>query len=155
MDVAHGGRWHFGFFMTPQVPELLLDGHEDEFFALWYAQLAGDTHPLPPQDVSRYADAYRGREHLASSFGHYRTLLDDGRVNAAWTAAGNRLSMPVLAIGGAHAVGDRLATNLRPVAPHAEAAVIAGSGHFLAEEQPAQLTEHLLAFLGQPAPGQR
>jgi pimeloyl-ACP methyl ester carboxylesterase len=150
MDVARGGRWHFGFFMTPQVPELLIDGHEDEFFALWYSQLAGDSNPLSSQDVGRYAQAYHGRQRLRSSFGHYRTLLDDGRTNAAWAAAGNRLPMPVLAIGGDQAVGDGLALSLRPVAPHAETAVIAGSGHFLAEEQPAPLTERLLAFLGRP-----
>lgn len=151
MDVAHGGRWHFGFFMAPQVPELLLDGHEEEFFTLWYAQLAGNSNPPGRQVVGRYVEAYRGRERLGSSFGHYRTLLDDGRTNAAWAAAGNRLPMPVLAIGGDQAVGDRLAVSLRPVAPSAETAVIAGSGHFLAEEQPAPLTERLLAFLGQPA----
>jgi len=149
MDVAHGGRWHFGFFMTPHVPELLIDGHEDEFFDLWYAQLAGNTNPLASHEVSRYTDAYRGRERLRSSFGHYRTLLDDGRANAAWVDAGNRLTMPVLAVGGDQAVGDRLATSLRAVAPQVDAAVVAGSGHFPAEEQPARLTERLLAFLVQ------
>ncbi|SDF40761.1 Pimeloyl-ACP methyl ester carboxylesterase [Lentzea fradiae] len=145
MDVARGGRWHFGFFMAPEVPELLIDGHEDEFFALWFAQLAGK--PLPAEEISRYAEAYRGKRRLRSSFGHYRTLLDDGRVNAAWAAAGNRLAMPVLAVGGEMAVGERLAESLRPVAPHVESAVIAGSGHFLAEEQPDALAERLLAFL--------
>lgn len=147
MDVARGGRWHFGFFMTPDVPELLLDGHEDEFFTRWFAQLAGADTPLPRQTVGRYAAAYRGRRRLRSGFGHYRTLLDDGRTNAAWATAGHRLPMPVLAIGGDQSVGDRLATALRTVAPHTESAVIAGGGHFLPEEQPAQLTDHLLRFL--------
>ncbi|MEV6636440.1 alpha/beta hydrolase [Actinoplanes sp. NPDC051470] len=147
MNVAHGGRWHFGFFMTPEVAELLLDGHEDAFFTLWYAQLAGTSNPLPAHDVNRYTEAYRGTKRLRSSFGHYRTLLDDGRTNTAWAAAGNQLPMPVLAIGGDQSVGDRLGTSLRPVAPHVESAVIAGSGHFLAEEQPASLVERLLSFL--------
>ncbi|GGP73828.1 alpha/beta fold hydrolase [Saccharothrix coeruleofusca] len=147
MDVARGGRWHFGFFMAPRVAELLIDGHEDEFFALWYAQLAGDANPLSPQEVSRYAEAYRSVERLRSSFGHYRTLLDDAEVNAAWAAAGNQLTMPVLAAGGELAAGDRLATSLRSAAPHVQSAVIAGSGHFLAEERPSEVVERLLAFL--------
>jgi pimeloyl-ACP methyl ester carboxylesterase len=32
MNVAGGGRWHFGFFMTPEVPEFLIAGREREFF---------------------------------------------------------------------------------------------------------------------------
>ncbi|MFJ8142925.1 alpha/beta fold hydrolase, partial [Streptomyces sp. NPDC096013] len=33
MNVAEGGMWHFGFFMTPHFPEMLFAGHELEFFS--------------------------------------------------------------------------------------------------------------------------
>lgn len=31
MDIAHGGSWHFGFFMAPEYPEILTAGREREF----------------------------------------------------------------------------------------------------------------------------
>lgn len=117
MDVAHGGRWHFGFFLTPHVPEMLVAGHEREFFPWWYAGLAHQPTALDPAELEDVIDVYSGRESLAAGFGHYRTLLDDGKTNRAWLEAGGRLQMPVLAVGGEHGVGASLADALREAAP--------------------------------------
>src|SRR5699024_5332884 len=70
MDVANGGRWHFGLFMTRDYPEMLLDGHEDAFFTQWFADLAANHDPFPPAEIRRIADAYRGWESLRCGFEH-------------------------------------------------------------------------------------
>lgn len=57
MDVAHGGRWHFGLFMTREYPDMLLDGHEDAFFTRWFAALAG--RPVRLNMWAPYATAGR------------------------------------------------------------------------------------------------
>lgn len=148
MDVARGGRWHHGFFMTPDVPEMLIAGSEDEFFAWWFERLAGDTAAFPPAEIAAFTASYRGREALSRSFGHYRAHLDDGRVNAAWADAGGRLPMPVAAVGGSKSVGDSLAQSLQPVTTTLTSFVIDGAGHFVAEERPEIFVEHVLEFLG-------
>ncbi|GAA3878199.1 hypothetical protein GCM10022207_50720 [Streptomyces lannensis] len=40
MNVAKGGMWHFGFFMSPHVPEMLFDGHELEFFTATFTAMS-------------------------------------------------------------------------------------------------------------------
>ncbi len=146
MDVAQGGRWHFGFFMTPEVPELLCEGHERAFFEWWFRGLAADPVAYSPDAIDVVTEAYTGREALRSGFAHYRTLLNDGQVNRAWGDAGGRLLMPVLAIGGEFAVGRGLADAVRTIAPGVQTAVIEGSGHFVPEERPDQLVGLLVAF---------
>lgn len=151
MDVARGGRWHHGFFMTPDIPEMLIAGSEDEFFTWWFARLSGNQAAFQPREIQATTAAYRGREALARSFGHYRAHLDDGRINAEWVAQGGRLPMPVAAIGGALSLGDSLARSLMPVASDLRAIVIDGAGHFVAEEQPERFIENVVPFLGDSA----
>ncbi|MFJ8580905.1 alpha/beta fold hydrolase [Micromonospora sp. NPDC093277] len=91
--------------------------------------------------------SYSGTAALKAGFEHYRTLLDDGQTNKAWYAAGGRLRMPTLAVGGEHAVGSRLAEALRDVAPAVAAGVVPGSGHFVAEENPEALLAVITPFL--------
>jgi pimeloyl-ACP methyl ester carboxylesterase len=147
MDVAHGGLFHFGFFMTPELPELLIDGHERTFFDWWFARMAADAAAFPPEQLGIITAAYTGRPALASGFGHYRTLLDDGRVNRAWVDGGGRLTMPVLAIGGELAAGARLGDSLAQVAPALRTEVVTGGGHFIPEERPDELLRLFVDFL--------
>ncbi|WP_205347222.1 alpha/beta fold hydrolase [Pseudonocardia broussonetiae] len=153
MDVARGGRWHHGFFMTPDVPAMLVAGTEDEFFTWWFGRLAGDRDAFPPAEVAATTAAYRGRAALDRGFGHYRALLDDGRATAAWLDGGGRLPMPVAAVGGGLSLGERVAQDLAPAAPDLRAIVVDGAGHFVAEEQPDSFVEQLVPFLADRAAG--
>jgi pimeloyl-ACP methyl ester carboxylesterase len=147
MNPADGGSFHFGLFMTPEVPEWLLAGRERAFFQWWFARLSAQPHAFPPAEIDAAAAAYSGKDALRRGFEHYRTLIADGRTNQAWIQAGGILNMPVLAIGGEHNAGDRLAHALRPVAADLRSAVIRDSGHFVPEEQPQALLAELLPFL--------
>lgn len=147
MDVARGGRWHFGFFMAPELPEMLLAGREQEFFTWWFTRLSADPSSLDVFDLPSVVASYSGTPALRAGFEHYRTLLDDGETNRAWYTAGGRLPMPTLALGGEHAVGTRLADALRDVAPGVTAGIIPRSGHFVAEENPEGFLEVITPFL--------
>jgi pimeloyl-ACP methyl ester carboxylesterase len=147
MDPAGGGSFHFGLFMAREVPELLFEGSEPAFFQWWFPRLSAAPGVFTPEEIDAVTASYRGRAALRSGFDHYRTLLEDGRVNRAWADAGGRLDMPLLAVGGRHNVGRGLAESLRPIAPHVRSAVIDGSGHFVPEERPQALLEELTAFL--------
>lgn len=143
MNVAEGGMWHFGLFMTPHIPEMLFDGHELEFLTATFTAM---SHPgtFSEADLSAYAQAYTGRERLRGGFAHYRTLLDDGRDTRALLAQ-RKLPMPVLAIGTTQS-GTATAQALTP---HADSVhgVIAPTGHFVAEEAPDWFTTTVTEFL--------
>ena len=59
-----------------------------------------------------------------------------------------KLTMPVLAIGGDHSYGARLATEIGFAANDVRSAVIKDSGHWIMEEQPAQAIALITAFVG-------
>jgi pimeloyl-ACP methyl ester carboxylesterase len=147
MNPAVGGSFHFGLFMTRNMPELLFQGNEHAFFQWWFARLSAAPGVFTPEEIDAVTASYRGHTALRSGFEHYRTLLEDGRTNRAWADAGGKLHMPLLAVGGQHNVGTRLADSLRPIAPRLHSAVIEGSGHFVPEEHPRALLDELTAFL--------
>lgn len=147
MNPAGGGSFHFGLFMAREVPELLFQGNERAFFQWWFPRLSAAPGVFTPEEIDAVTASYRGQAALRSGFDHYRTLIEDGRTNRAWADAGGTLDMPLLAVGGRHNVGTRLAEALRPVAPHLRSAVIEGSGHFVPEERPRALLDELTAFL--------
>ena len=134
--------------MAREVPELLFQGNERAFFQWWFPRLSAAPGVFTPEEIDAVTASYRGQAALRSGFDHYRTLIEDGRTNRAWADAGGKLDMPLLAVGGRHNAGTRLAEALRPVAPHLRSAVIEGSGHFPPEERPQALLDELTAFLG-------
>ncbi|MFE2978449.1 alpha/beta fold hydrolase [Streptomyces sp. NPDC059258] len=59
-NVAEGGMWHFGFFMTEHVPGMLFDGHELEFFSATFTAMS-NPGTFTDEDLAAYARAYSGR----------------------------------------------------------------------------------------------
>ncbi|MER6443345.1 alpha/beta hydrolase [Streptomyces sp. NPDC001185] len=150
MDVASGGLFHFGLFMTEELPELLVEGRESEFFTWWFNWLSAVPGTFSAEEVATVASSYSGYEALRAGFAQYRTLLDDGRINRTWHREGGSLSMPVLAIGGEYSTGTRLFDSLTNIAPRLSGAVIPGSGHFVPEESPDMFARELIAFFSLP-----
>jgi len=61
--------------------------------------------------------------------------------------AGQKLTMPVLAIGGAKANGDVLAQQMKLVASDVSVVVLKDTGHWVLEERPKETTDALVNFL--------
>ncbi|MFH8470869.1 alpha/beta fold hydrolase [Streptomyces sp. NPDC017991] len=142
MDPASGG-----LFMTPKAPELLFRGNEQAFLQRWFARMAVNSGAFPPEEIDIIAASLRDPDALRGGFEHYRTLLQDGQVNRAWGEAGGVLNMPVLAVGGGHSVAGYLARTLQPVVPAVQEAMIAGRGHYIADEHPEALIATLAPFM--------
>jgi len=58
-----------------------------------------------------------------------------------------KLTMPVLAIGGAKANGDLLGQQMKIVAANATMVVLRNTGHWVLEEHPKETTDALMNFL--------
>ncbi|MFI2304537.1 alpha/beta fold hydrolase [Actinacidiphila glaucinigra] len=84
-----------------------------------------------------------GREDVY--FGWYRDLDTTFTQNA--DRAKRRLTIPVLAVGGARSVGEGVATTMRLAAGDVRSLVVPGSGHWVAEEAPQELLAALTTFL--------
>src|SRR5437879_11862650 len=82
-----------------------------------------------------YAKLYALPGAMRSAFAQFRSIRQDGRDNAA--AIATKLTIPVLAIGGEKSFGASEAAVMRNAAVNVTQLVIAKSGHWLMEEQPA------------------
>ena len=132
--------WHLPFNRLEGINEQLVSGREDIFFR-WEFDAA--AKPLPDAVIDHYVDELRDPDALHASFGWYRAL--DATMAQDAERAKTRLTMPVLAIGGEKSFGEHVAEAMRPVADDVQGLVIAGAGHFVAEEAPEELLAALSA----------
>jgi len=138
--------WHFNFNRARDVNERLVEGREEIYFGHQFATKAGS-----PDGVPAYAQAFyieqlrRSPEALRASFDYYRAL-DESIPQNQERARQRRLTSPVLAFAGELACGGSVEAELKTVADNVRSVIIAGSGHYPAEEKPAATLEALQAF---------
>jgi pimeloyl-ACP methyl ester carboxylesterase len=82
---------------------------------------------------------------LSGSVGYYRASDATAAQNKQRMAT--KLTLPVLAIGGAEGLGSATAGTLELVADNVQSLVIPGCGHFVPEEAPKELVAGLIPFL--------
>src|SRR6201995_1370939 len=137
--------WHLTFNQLPGINEQLVSGREDIFFGAEFAASAG-TVELPAEVVKYYIDALAASpDALRGSFELYRAFPVLTAQNEQRKT--RRLTMPVLALGGAGSSGEGPGTTMKLVADDVQTVVLAGSGHWVAEQAPEQLLAALTAFL--------
>jgi pimeloyl-ACP methyl ester carboxylesterase len=148
-NISQGGRrWHHAFHQTLDLPEALIAGREDIYFGWFYRNYG--ARPLADEEIAEYLRVYRQPGALRAGFSYYRAIPRDVADNAAIVASGFRLPMPVLALGGDRSWGRRLEVveSLRRMAVDVQGGVVENCGHWMPEEQPAELLKRLLAFFG-------
>ena len=141
MDIAKGGSWHFGFHMTPEIPEMLTAGREREYLCRLIYRTGVEATA-----IDEYVRHYAAPGGMHNGFEYYRTLLEDGQQNRE--LANNKLRMPVLVLSaGDSPIGEeRLLKGVQTVSIDVQSHIIEGSSHWLAEEQPESLSHQLLTF---------
>ena len=140
---ANNQLWHFAFNRLAEVNEQLVHGREDVYFGFQFAKAA---NKLPDDAVRYYVEALAvDPEALRGSFAAYRAL--DATIAQNEQRKTRRLTLPVLAIGGAEGIGEGAANTMKLAADDVQTVVLAGSGHWVAEQAPEELLAELTAFL--------
>jgi len=104
------------------------------------------VNKLPDYAVRHYIDALAADpDALHGSFAAYRSL--DATIAQNEQRKTQRLTLPVLAIGGARGIGEGAANTMRLAADDVQSVVIPGCGHYLLEEAPQEMLATLTAFL--------
>ena len=136
--------WHLAFNQLPKINEQLVTGREDIFFGAEFDASAG-THKLPDDTVRYYIDTLKDPDNLRGSFGFYRAIPISIAQNEQRKT--RRLTLPVLAIGGAESSGEGPGNTMKLIADDVQTMVLTGCAHWVAEQAPEQLLAALTTFL--------
>ena len=144
--------WHVGFHQTmcggTGLAELLVAGREHRYFRSHIDRFAGHPAAISDADVAVYVQGYQGLQRLAAAFGLYRAIpLDiarnerrtaavDAPVQLAFAEYCHACVLPEVAAGLGEAGARYVATS-----------IIADSGHWVAEEQPALVAAAISRFI--------
>jgi pimeloyl-ACP methyl ester carboxylesterase len=137
--------WHFRFG-GPDM-ERLVAGRERIYLDRFWNEFSADPKKFDEQSRQHYAALYARPGGMHSGFAQFAAFDQDATDNRTWLAKGDKLTMPVLAIGGAQSFGPAMAVVMRSAAIDVTEGVIPNSGHWLMEEQPAATVTMIDAFL--------
>ena len=147
-NISQGGRrWHHAFHQTADLPEALISGREEIYLGWFYRTFGARPEAIDADAVAEYLRIYRQPAAFRAGLAYYRNIPADIAAIEAIVARG-KLSLPVLALGGAESWGRRLEVleSCQRVADDVRGAVIADAGHWLPEEQPAAVAAALAQF---------
>ncbi|MBL4622491.1 MAG: alpha/beta fold hydrolase [Immundisolibacteraceae bacterium] len=141
-----GSFWHMSFHGVRDLPEALIQGRERTYISWFFNNFAYNPAAITPGDLDEYERCISQPGALRAGFEYYRARPEDAVAFA--TAAQQKLTIPVLALGGATCMGDAVKLCMEQVAESVIGGSIAECGHWIPEEQPEQLANQLKAFFG-------
>ncbi len=137
--------WHFNF-RGPDV-ERLVAGRERIYLDRFYNELSANPKAIDQQTRNHYAALYARPHAMHDAFEQFAAFSQDAIDNKAMLAQFGKLKIPVLAIGAEKSFNTAMATEIRFVASDVTTDVVANSGHWLMEEQPAATIDAIASFL--------
>lgn len=138
--------WHFAFHQVPDLPEVLLSGHERDYIAWFLRNKTHDPDTFSDAEIDAYAETFAAPGGIRAGLSYYRAASRSAEQNRALLDT-RRFSMPVLGVSAQFGSIADMAAPVRPHADDARSVVIPESGHFIPDEQPELLAEALLEFL--------
>ncbi|WP_192553362.1 alpha/beta fold hydrolase [Pseudomonas sp. IzPS59] len=135
--------WHFDFG-GPDM-ERLVAGRERIYLDRFWNEFAGNPKKVDEATRQHYAKLYARPGAMHAAFAQFRAIRQDAVDNEA--SSKNRLTMPVLAVGGEKSFGNNEAIVMRNAADNVTEVVIAGAGHWLMEEAPVETTQAIRSFM--------
>jgi pimeloyl-ACP methyl ester carboxylesterase len=143
--IADPRIWHFAFHHVPKLPELLVTGHERQYFDFFFDFLSKEKGALSEELRTEFTRAYQRADALATGFGWYRAFEKD----AARNSQPKRIDVPLLYLRGdadQRDINDYLAGFRAAGVTHLEGKVIADSGEHLPIEAPGEFCRALSEF---------
>ncbi len=136
--------WQFSFNTLPDLPEVLTAGRERALFDWLFEHKAERLDRIPSSNRERYVEAYSRPGAMSRGFAYYRAVAESAKQNTEFSKT--KLPMPVLALGGSSATGERLKKGMDSLALHVQGGSIEECGHYVMEEQPEFVARELLQF---------
>lgn len=145
------GQWWFLFNAVEGLPEALIVGREEVWLRHFFTQWSHNPQLMTPDELAEYVRACQQPGAIMGACNDYRAGPEDVAQDNADQDV--QIGCPVLALWGADFewVGKAydVAQIWSEIAEDLRTAVIPDCWHLPHEERPAEVNEHLLAFLGE------
>lgn len=135
--------WWFGFFSFPASRDLVA-GRERLFLTNFWPVVGHVKDPFTPDEVNEFVRAYAVKGGTAGAFKWFAAFDQDAKDNKEFMKT--KLKMPLLAMGGEYFGAAFLVDHCKLVAENVEGSNIKGAGHWIAQENTAQVQKDLLTF---------
>ncbi len=138
-----GSAWWFGFFSWPSSGSIVA-GKEAAFLTGFWPVVGHVKDPFTKEETDEFIRAYSVKGATTGSFHWFGAFEQDARDNKELMK--HKLKMPLLAMGGEYFGAAFLADHCKLVAEHVTASNIKGAGHWIVQENTAQVQQDLLSF---------
>jgi pimeloyl-ACP methyl ester carboxylesterase len=135
-QMEKGPMWWWILPLAPDVPQRLILGHEREFLTWFYQGSTENPSSIDEASITETLRTFAGTEGVLGSLGVYRAAFTT--IDQTAPLLKKKLSVPVLAIGGANGLGGKVEQMIENVASNVTGHVLSSCGHFVPEEQPAE-----------------
>jgi pimeloyl-ACP methyl ester carboxylesterase len=135
--------WWAKFHMVPDVPEMLVQGHEREYLT-WFYRYSCNPSAITKEDIDEYVSRYSAPGGMHAGFEYYRALPEDIKQNEQYSKV--KLPMPVLFLGGECSFGTAGLDSMRLLATDVRGSLVPNSAHWIPEERPDYLVDQLYKF---------
>ncbi|MEU9451127.1 alpha/beta hydrolase [Streptomyces sp. NPDC048277] len=136
--------WHRTLFALPHYPELLIAGRERAFWTYFMRRIMAIPSAYTDADADEYTHGLEQPGGNHAVFELYRATETDAEQNRPQFA--DRLTCPVLAVGGRAYLGAEPGHQMAQVAKDVRSTVIENAGHNIPLEAPEELARTYLDF---------
>lgn len=134
--------WHVPFFFVQNIPEMLLEGHECEF---WDQLLVGSCYnpvSIPDELMDEWNARFVAPGGMRGILETYRAELKNVHINQDIINTQGKLDLPVVTVGGIEFYGITVKDHAAKIFSNIkESYVFEECGHHLALEQPQKLAD--------------
>ena len=140
---VRASAWWFGFFGFSASGELVA-GKERLFLTNFWPVVGHNNEAFTKEEVDEFVRAYSQPGATTAAFHWFGNFEQDAKDNKELMK--NKLKMPLLAMGGEYQSAAFLTAHSRLVAENVKESKIKGAGHWLVQENTAQVQQDLLDF---------
>lgn len=129
-----GSMWWWILPFGPGVPELLVVGNERRFLGWFNDRYTADPSTIDEAATEEYLRTFAGTEGVLGAMGIYRAAFTS--IEQTEPLLQRKVTVPVIALGGAKSLGENVGPMIEMVAERAQATTVPDCGHFMPEERP-------------------
>ena len=138
--------WHIPFFWIPHIPEMLITGHEREFWEFWIEAETWNPTAITDEAIDEWIARLMAPGGLRGVLETYRAALKNADANRELMR--EKLTLPIMTVGAPEFFGPLVEGQMLKVAEAVERAeVFEECGHSLALEAEDRLATMLREFM--------